>query len=41
VVGACRILLTSDVPWSLAAVALGIGGVVAAVLRDRRPARVN
>lgn len=40
-VGACRVLLTTDVTWSLAAVGLGVAGVVAAVLRDRRPVRAN
>jgi hypothetical protein len=41
VVGACRVLLTTDLTWSLAAVGLGVAGVVAAVLRDRRPVRAN
>lgn len=41
VLGACRILLTGEVTWSLAGVGLGVVGVVAAVLRNRRPVRAN
>lgn len=41
VLGGCRILLTGEVTWSLAAVGLGVAGIAAAVLRARRPVRAN
>jgi hypothetical protein len=40
-IGACRVLLTSDVAWSLTAVSLGMVGIAVAVLRARRPVRAN